>query len=203
MPRTQSSGPSARSASAGCCAVAHVLESLGRSAQRNVSAGDDSDDPIWISVERGRALGRVENAEATGGTRADVDEPAAASGARHERFDEPCEFRPGSGESVRDAAVVVDHEIDDGIDVLHIERRRTRVAPLGSECAAIGRERHGRSVRQGWKRRMPPNRRVRPIRSARQRHRSSRWRCSSDQRSEVRGSNDRARDRITPFPSGP
>lgn len=118
-----------------------VFFALAGDAERRVAAGDDADDTISVDLEGGRRFGGVEHAETAARACAEIDEAAALDEAALGGLDEGGDLGFGVGDGVEDGAVfLVDraHAVGDGECV---EVERARVALLGEDVGAIGRER--------------------------------------------------------------
>ena len=90
-----------------------ILGALLRSCQRRVAARDDPLHHLGIGAVRGRHLGRIENAESAGRSRADVEQPAATAKGRFGFFDRGRNGRALSVDDVGDPAIFRRDEIHD------------------------------------------------------------------------------------------
>jgi hypothetical protein len=108
-----------------------IFGALDRPDHRRRPAGDDSQDPFGVGLERGRAFGGIEHAEPARGARAEVDQPAALAEPVGDDLDRPSNRFGLPAHGLGDLSVLGVHQPDDF-------QGREAVDPLGRGISAFG-----------------------------------------------------------------
>lgn len=117
----------------GHCGFRMILGSFDSACEGGRPAGDDAEDQFRRRVECGRTFRRVEHAEPSRSSRADVDEPSAVLQRVGDYVDGPGDCVRLEADGCGDAGVFIVHERD-------YFARRKRVDPFGSGIASFGGE---------------------------------------------------------------
>ena len=107
-----------------------ILGAFLRSRERLVSAGDDALHHLGIGAVRRRTLGRVEHAESSGGSSADVEEPSAGAERPLGLLDRAGDRHALRRDRIGDGVILGAQQIDD------LERRREVDVGAAWDCAA-------------------------------------------------------------------
>ena len=131
MPTTTSLGPTRRASISPMPAFTSSSAPSTDLHQRRVAAGDDADDHLRRRAEGRRALGRVEHAEPTAGSGADVEQPAARAEGRLDQIDGAGDLLARPGDGGGDGGVLGADEIDDLERGGGVDGGAAGIAPFG------------------------------------------------------------------------